>query len=205
MKRRLPWVLFAAFCLLQWALPLSLIQRAQATLEQGTAYRFRTAPVDPADPFRGRYVALDFEAAQIEAPAPTRFASGARLWAPIAVGADGYARLDVPSDRIPATGDRLAVRVQWQDEGRLRVALPFDRYYLDEHRAPEAERLYRERAAPPRAGDEEDPRRPAYAVVRVRGGDALIETLVIDGMPVHERLRAPASGTPSVDLSPAAP
>ena len=58
-------------------------------------------------------------------------------------------------------------------------------YYLDERLAPEAER----RARRPGRGDEEDPRRPAYASVRVYKGYAVLEELYIDGRAVHELLR----------------
>lgn len=188
MSARGLWLLFAGLVLAQWGVPVALVQRAQATLEQGTPYRFRTAPVDPADPFRGRYVALDFEAAQIAVPAGLRFEPDARLWAPIFVGEDGYARLGVPQAQ-PPEGDRVAVRVLWHDEQNgLRIALPFDRYYMDEQLAPEAERLYRD-SNPALPESDEDPRRAAYVSVRVRKGYALIEELYIDGVPVRERLR----------------
>ncbi len=36
------------------------IVQAERTLKTGTLYRFRTAPVDPYDAFRGRYVRLEF-------------------------------------------------------------------------------------------------------------------------------------------------
>lgn len=63
MNKHWRWLLFALLCVAQWAVPLAMVQRAERTLSEGTAYRFRTAPVDPADPFRGRYVTLDFDAA----------------------------------------------------------------------------------------------------------------------------------------------
>ncbi len=192
MSTRLRWLLFAGLCFMQWSLPLAMVQRAEQTLQQGATYRFRTAPVDPVDPFRGRYVTLDFEAAQIEVPPAWRFETGARLYAPIAVDVDGFARLGVPQAAPPTRGDWLIVRLQWRDDERhqVRVDLPFDRYYLDEQLAPEAERLYwvRNRAEP---GDAEaDPRRPTWASVRVLRDTALLDELYIDDVPVRERVKA---------------
>jgi len=196
MSKRWLWGLFAGLCLLQWSVPLALVQRAQLTLEQGAIYRFQTAPVDPEDPFRGRYVALDFLAAEIAVPAGWSYAAGRRLWAPIVESDQGYARLGVPQEAPPATGDYLQVRVQWFDGvSSVRVALPFDRYYLEEHRAPQVEQQYRERnlSAP---ADADDPRRPAFATVRVRNGYALIEDLVIDGQSVAAQSPADATALP---------
>lgn len=186
MNARLRWMLFGALCLLQWSVPLAVVQKAGKTLEQGTAYRFRTAPVDPADPFRGRYVTLDFEAARIAVPPRFEAARGTRLYAPIVPDADGFATLAAPQRERPARGDWLTVRLQWHDAHDALLKLPFDRYYLDEDLAPEAERLYQTRN---RRTAENDPRRPAYAVVRVRDGHALIEELYIDDVPARTLAR----------------
>jgi uncharacterized membrane-anchored protein len=178
----------------QWAVPGYLIQRGQVTLHEGTAYRFHTAPVDPVDPFRGRYVALDFEAASITlARHDPALRSGQRVYAPIRVGADGYAVLDAPLPQPPGTGDYLVATVLWINANELRLQLPFDRYYLDETLAPEAERRYWD-ANRLRGETDEDPRRPAWAQVRVRGGYALIEELFIEDRPVRELLREMSQG-----------
>ena len=43
----LAWLLFAACCTIQIAVPASMILRHEGTLAEGRAYRFRCAPVDP--------------------------------------------------------------------------------------------------------------------------------------------------------------
>lgn len=186
MNRRL--LILGLVFVAQWAVPGYLIARGQATLEQGTAYRFRTAPVDPLDPFRGRYVALDFEAAQVKVAPSRDYERGERLYAPIAVDAEGYARLLPPLPAPPAQGDWLPVVVQWRDAGNLlRLRLPFDRYYMDERLAPEAERAYLA-GNPRRAAGDGQNARPTYVSVRVRSGYAVLEELYIDGRLVRERL-----------------
>lgn len=189
--RRIAIALLLVGIALQWAVPVHLIQRGQAALDEGAPYRFRTAPVDPVDPFRGRYVVLDFVAASVAQPqAAARYAHGERGYAPIRVGSDGFAVLDPPLPQPPASGDYLQVRVTWAGEDELRLQLPFDRYYLDEHLAPEAERRYRDSNRVD--ADGVDDARPAWVQVRVRDGYALIEELYIDGRPVRELLRDPS-------------
>ncbi|TJY63039.1 hypothetical protein E4T66_04825 [Sinimarinibacterium sp. CAU 1509] len=187
MTARWMWGALALVFALHWTVPAALIQRGTATLERGTQYRFRTAPVDPVDPFRGRYVALDFDAARIAVNAQAEYAEGETLYAAITVGDDGFAHLLPPQHGLPKTGDALKVTVLWNNEGELGVALPFDRYYLDEALAPEAEQIYRERnrRVNPDEADDADPRRPAYVTVRVLDGYAVLEQLYIDGMPVR--------------------
>ena len=57
------WILFAAAVVAQWAAPLSMIFRSERVLSGGQAFKFKTAPVDPVDAFRGRYIALNFDVA----------------------------------------------------------------------------------------------------------------------------------------------
>jgi uncharacterized membrane-anchored protein len=191
MKPRLLLGLFALVALLQWALPLGLIVQHERTLSEGTVYRFRTAPVDPVDPFRGRYVALQFPAATYAVPPDWERPRGL-AYAPVLRGADGEAVLGAPQATPPAAGDYLPVRLRWVEEGRVQVQLPFDRYYLDERLAPEAERLYREAAAA-RTGDAAPGALSAHVQVRIRKGHGVLEDLLIDGQPLRERLRATAA------------
>jgi uncharacterized membrane-anchored protein len=53
--------LFLAACALQLGVPAAMVLREEATLRGGAELRFRAGPVDPVDPFRGRYVALSLE------------------------------------------------------------------------------------------------------------------------------------------------
>ncbi len=54
--------LFGAVALLQIGVAGSMVWQHATTLTAGRVWKFRTAPVDPVDAFRGRYVALRFAA-----------------------------------------------------------------------------------------------------------------------------------------------
>lgn len=178
MSRRWPWLLLALACVLQWTLPASLALRSERALRSGHRYYLHTAPVDPADPFRGRYVALSFPDARVALSAGFAAAPGTRVYLPLRIGADRYAYFGAPAARPPAAGDYLAARVQSVTGGEALLRLPFDRYYLEEHAAPAAERAYRDAG---RAAD-----RRTYVSIRVRGSDAVLEELFIDDRAVRE-------------------
>lgn len=191
MSPRLAWAVFAGVALAQLAAPAHLIRREQRTLAEGTAFRFRTAPVDPADPFRGRYVQLEFEAACIEAPIAGEYRRGL-YYAMLALDGDGFATLGTLSRERPPGGNYLRVRARpWgcADE-RMAVELPFGRYYLPEALAPRAEAAYAElnrlRGLDEAAGAPV----PAWVSVRVRDGHAVLEELYLEGKPVAEYLAA---------------
>ncbi|MFT4045269.1 MAG: GDYXXLXY domain-containing protein [Solimonas sp.] len=187
MKRGWPMALLAFACVLQWALPASLALRSERTLRDGARYYLRTAPVDPLDPFRGRYVTLRFDA-RTTAAASERLQDGDAVCVPIRAADDRYAVFGPASRTPPASGDYLRARVaRFAGDGTIELRLPFDRYYLDERAAPAAERAYRD-------ANRRDAAHEAYVTVRVRDGDAVLEELFIDNVPVRRMLRAaPAS------------
>lgn len=185
MTMRLRWGLLALAIVAQLALPLRYIWRGEQALAQGTPYRLATAPVDPYDPFRGRYVALNFR----DFPRISSSRPGEVWYLPIAAGAEGYAQFGAPSRERPASGDYLRLRAQWFQRGW--VPPPFDRYYLDESLAPQAERAYRalSRRRPANGEAAPEPIRAELAI-RVRDGYAVPEMLYLDGLPVRDYLAA---------------
>lgn len=146
------------------------------------------APVDPADAFRGRYLALGFTAEGTAVPAGSRLEHGEWAFASLAEDDRGLARLEAAAGSPPAEGDYLRLRVDSTDLGpqgrEVWVDLPFDRLYLPEGLAPAAEaRLLAGTAG---TADPDAPPR-AWAVIRVRDGRGVLEDLVIDGISARGR------------------
>ena len=190
MSGRLRTAVFAAVCLAQLAVPASLIAKHEQTRAHGTAWKFQTAPVDPNDPFRGKYVQLRY---QVERE-PVPFADGdfaysgynKRAYAELAAGPDGFARLVKLHAQRPEGVEYIDVFTRHFPEGRpgerlgaIFVHIPFDRYYLPEAQAPEVERAYFEASRTAQAN--------TWAEVRVRDGHAALVGLVLDGKPVNAR------------------
>src|SRR3546814_20471044 len=86
---RVAWLLLAIALVLQWALPASLAARSEYVLRNGARYYLRTAPVDPVDAFRGRYVALQFADIEVALPAHANWPVGTRVAVPLSVGEIG--------------------------------------------------------------------------------------------------------------------
>jgi hypothetical protein len=172
---------------IQVAVPLRMIAGQQRTLREGTVWRFRTAPVDPADAFRGRYVALGFENDHTTVAPGHEVSQGDWVYVPLSVDGEGFARLEPALGSPPASGDYLRLRAQWLGGGGeqtlVHFTLPFHRLYLEESAAPRAEAAY---VASQRA----DARRPAWAVVRVLDGRAALEDVRVEGRSLREMARA---------------
>ena len=54
-------IFFGLLIVAQVAVPLQMIQQRETVLREGELFRFKTEPIDPADPFQGRYVWLQIE------------------------------------------------------------------------------------------------------------------------------------------------
>lgn len=178
-----------ALFVLQWTAPFSIGYQRSTTLRDGVAYRFRVMPIDPADPFLGRYVVLNLEQARRPRPPPSvnQWQTGDRAYLPVTTGTDGYAQLGALLPTPPSSGDWIEASLQYVGESEVTLALPFDRYYLNEQLAPAAERAYREATA--RRSDTTEPQTPqSYVLVRVRKGLGVIEDLYLDGKPIHDTL-----------------
>jgi len=165
--------------LAQLAVPGSLIWKREQTLRRGSAWKFRTAPVDPVDAFRGRYIALEFEIETHEIPAAPTVEYGDSVFVTLWTDAEGFAEIDQVTTARPAGDDYVMARLNGK-----RISLPFDKYWVTERDAPAAEEAYR-------AQSRRD-KRNAFVTVRVFRGDAALEQLYLDGQPLGEYLRANA-------------
>ena len=124
---------FLAVVAAQLIVPVALIGANELALATGTHVTLLTQPVDPLDPFRGRYVALSYE---ISNPRGGRFASGETVWIELVESGDRWVAERVHTSR-PDT-DRPVIRGQVRN-GRFEFGI--ETYYADEDEAPELERV----------------------------------------------------------------
>lgn len=174
---------FAAVAAVQLAVPASLIVRHELTLQQGTVFRFKTAPVDPYDAFRGRYAALQFEENRVRLPTDKHFANGQKAYVALETDRDGFAKFGAVSDVAPKDKPYLRVHLAWPEASGAQVRLPFDRLYLEENIAPAAEQVYWQNN---RRGQTNT---ASYALVRVRNGTGVIEDVFVGDKPLTQLVR----------------
>ena len=184
MNRSLRMILFLVLALIQLAVPAVMMGQWETTLREGRPYKFRTAPVDPYDAFRGRYVALRVETNTLPYEGQA-ISSGRKVFVLLSEGADGFARLDSMSLTRPTHSAYLSARILSCYGGQAHLQFPFDRYYMKEDLAPKAEKAYF------RASSRTN--RTAHIQVRVRDGRAVVEELFIEDVPIGEYLKRPES------------
>ena len=172
-------IVFFLVALAQIAVPASLIWKREQTLRRGRVWKLRTAPVDPVDVFRGRYIALEFETESHEISPPPNSGSGDPVFVTLRADAEGFGQVDQVLAARPSGDDFIAARLAGKT-----VSFPFDKYWVTERDAPAAEAAYRLQSR----RDKQN----AFVTVRVFHGDAALEQLYLDGSPLGEYLRANA-------------
>ncbi len=181
-------VIFILVAAAQLAVPASVVWKRGRTLAYGRVWKFKTEPIDPVDAVRGRYVALRLAAEKVsEQPEPSsgKIERESHIYATLKEDTDGFARVDKISETKVSGDDVVLVKMGYWSDGWQHVRFPFDKLWVAEKLAPQAEQAYRENS---RRGKEN-----AFVTVRVRDGDAALEQLYIDNQPLADYLRAQAA------------
>jgi uncharacterized membrane-anchored protein len=177
-------LIFILVVLVQWYVPGKMMWNREEVLSKGKVFRFQTEPVDPEDPFRGRYVRLAFKADTV-AGSPANFKEGATVYAEIETDAAGFAKLRQLHKQPPASKDYVEAKLYywiWNDESKnglqqAVVSYPFEQFFLDEYKAPKAETLYRT--------SQSDTAGRTYAVVSIYKGQGVIKDLMINDKSIY--------------------
>jgi uncharacterized membrane-anchored protein len=181
---RSAFLLFGVMALAQWLLPWWTVRGQERVLREGTAFKFRTAPVDPHDPFRGEYVMLRFALEDEEIPSDPAhpFAYEEQVFVVLREQNGEAAIAGVQRERPASNAPYIACLVHnWMQDSTStgRIELPFDRFYLEEGKGARTEELVRQ------GGVQQGVELPSYTLVRVLEGEAVLEDLIVGDRSIH--------------------
>ncbi|WP_046756130.1 GDYXXLXY domain-containing protein [Kordia jejudonensis] len=174
MKKTYIYALFGLMVLAQIVASAQIVYKYERTIASDNIYKFKTAPIDPNDPFRGKYITLDY---QIDA-----FKTDDESWDRHEIGyayfskdENGYAVLEtLEKNRISDSNfDYIQVKIKNHYDGHIHFDLPFNRYYMEESKAYDAEVLSRELN---RNGKEDS----IYAVVHIKNGTHVLTDIIVN-------------------------
>jgi uncharacterized membrane-anchored protein len=178
-------LLLAAFILVALAqlyIPAKMIIDREEILASGIDFKFRTAPIDPNDPFRGKYINLQYENNVIEIQNEGDWFNGEDIYVVLANDSNGFATIQSvsktkPSDEVSFVKAKVGF-VSDDDPKKLNIYYPFDRFYMEESKAQEAEQVYRESVP--------DTNQVAYALVKIKDGEAVLKDVLINDVPIRD-------------------
>ncbi len=182
---RLLLVLFALVAVAQLFVPGKMIWDREAVLRTGEEFRFRTQPIDPTDPFRGKYISLFYPEQLVTVSSTNDWEWGEKIYVTLQTDSLGFATVqngskDVPQINAPYIAATVS-NIDYEDTTRLWIDLPFDRFYMEESKAYEAEQVYWQ------AG--QDTLVTSYALVSVKDGQAVLKDVFIDDTPIADVVR----------------
>jgi uncharacterized membrane-anchored protein len=178
---------FLLVALVQLYVPADMILDREKILASGTEYKFKTAPLDPNDPFRGKYIVLSFRQNSIALPDRKPWENTEDIYVNLKTDRNGFAQVAGISKTEPASEKAyLKAQVDYitteHGKHQLFIRYPFDRFYQEETVASEAEKAYFESV--------QDTTKTTYAVVQILKGEAVLKDVYIEDTPISKLVKA---------------
>jgi len=197
--KKILYIILGVLVVAQLSVIFVMINGMEKTLRGGEAFNFLTRPIDPVDVFQGRYVRLaikegviplsekDIKRAKGYYSYKRKRQSDIRTaYIMISNDTNGFAYFSSVSFEKPETNIYFETE-NWRYGGAvtsglrqakhtIRINPPFNRFYMDEEKAPETERAVRADSS------------NCWVKVRIINGKAAIENVYIKGEPVKSML-----------------
>lgn len=186
MKKIYVIIVFCVVALIQFFVPAQMILGQEDILNNGKPYKFITQPIDPNDPFRGKYITLRYEINSVQT-LDTTWQRGADVFVYIKDSL-GYAKLDTISkyklerktDYVIAKADYLYRKSKWNNNPtHLNFDLPFNRFYMNENKSKPAEDAVRIRR-------NDTVIKNVYGLVYIKDGSSVLKDVFINDMSIQD-------------------
>lgn len=172
--------IFIVIALLQLFVPIKMIFDKETVLTHGTAYKFKTQPVDPYDPFRGKYITLRYNIDRFKTK-DSIWTEGETVYAYLGVDSLGFAKIGQISKQPLQykNSDYIKVKVDYYSNysKKLHLKFPFNRYYMEENKAYKAELAVRENQRNTLENN-------TYGLVYIKAGEAVLKDVIINDMSI---------------------
>ena len=97
-------------------------------MRDGRLWKFKAAPINPNDPFRGHYVSLRFAAEEFPQSEKLALTVSKNVYVRLKNDADGFAQIESVSEQRRSGNDVVRADSASYYEGKQRVTFPFDKY-----------------------------------------------------------------------------
>lgn len=184
--KKITLAVFLLTCLLQWFIPAQMIWQQEQLRLDGTTFKLRTIPVDPNDPFRGKYITLNYAISRYTTsnlPLPEGQEIDKTAYVILSNDDDGFAQIERISFTPPtSTTHYLLANVLSHSEKdgvfSFQLEYPFQTFFMEENKAPKAEAVYRDFL--------QDTDNQVYGEVNVDKGNATLIDVKINGVSINE-------------------
>lgn len=187
MINKLIFPLLLLMFLAQWLVPGKLIYDSEKTNAEGESYKFKIRPVDPYDPFRGKYITLTFEDCNLVRDTLEKFDRDQSVFVLVGPDTAGFAQIKAISKSTFGEHGYFEATVLWYSKSdgdsvqTVQLDFPFKKFFLEESLAPDAEAAYNQ---------SRNDTIPAYALVNILDGKAILRDVVLNDSSIAEVVKA---------------
>ena len=178
MKTRYIFILFVILGIAQFYVPAQMIFHQEDILKTGKAFKFRTRPIDPSNPFMGKYIRLNFDMDKFFTE-DTLWNGNDDIYVSIEEDSLGFVKPMAVHKEKPNSGDYVKVKVDWYSsyEKAVHFSLPFTEFYMEESKAYDAEMANRNL-------QRRDSTKNVYALVYIKKGESVLANVFVDTIPI---------------------
>ncbi|MBK7105087.1 MAG: GDYXXLXY domain-containing protein [Ignavibacteriae bacterium] len=178
-------IIFSIFLLVvfvQLFVPVKIIYDSEEIISNGTEFKFRTAPIDPIDPFRGKYIFLQFKENTVNVESEKDWKIGESIFALIENDKNGFAKIKSIEKTEPLENlNFVNVKITSIFQNKIIIQYPFNRFYMEETKAGKAETIYNNSIF--------DTTKITYALVSIKNGNSIIQNIFVDDVPINNFLQ----------------
>ncbi|PXX96829.1 hypothetical protein DF185_19500 [Marinifilum breve] len=189
MHKKIIFPIFIVIAIIQLSIPVKSIYNQEQILSEGKEFKFQTAPVDPNDPFRGKYIALRFKENEIRVNSYEDWEKGQEVFVVITENKEGFANplralLKEPTNEKHYLTAKIQNVNTHKDQynhiisKEITIQYPFNRFYMEESKAKAAEDLYRKSTS--------DSKTSTYALVNIKNGKATLKDVMINDISIKD-------------------
>lgn len=172
--------IFVVVVLAQLFVPAQMIFDQENIIEKGSAYKFKTEPVDPSDPFKGKYIFLNYEMNSVVSTDST-WTYDVPIYIALTTDSLGFAMVRDVFKEAPEYGDYVKTKVDSYNpyDETVNFSFPFNEFYMNEYKAYDAElaHISAQRDSLPNN---------TYALVYVLEGRGVLENVFINDIPIAD-------------------
>lgn len=186
MNKNILIFIFILLASAQLYVPASMIWSREEILAKGKEYKFKTAPIDPNDIFRGKYIYLSFQEHEVQVQNTSEYDPNQSIYILLTTDSSGFAKIQSASKVKPNDTHDFVKVIDFYTSNykgnRVIFEYPFERYYMEESKAPEAEKIY--------VQSSRDSTQITYALVSIKDGESVLKDVIIGGTSIKEIVKS---------------
>lgn len=172
--------IFLLLVFFQLMTPIKMIYDQENVLKEGKLYKFITQPIDPNDPFRGKFIRMNYEINNCKV-VDTIWNKNEEIYLYIK-DSIGFATLKtISKEKLNIDNDYILAKVSTYSKYNQTVFfnLPFDRFYMEESKAKPAEDLVRRNRR-------DTIRNTTYGLVSINNGKFVLKDVLINDISIKD-------------------